>query len=270
MDATRNVTSQASASSQAYNHRAAGQTTPSDAAASSASVAGAKPLRPPAIEKQQKRPWLGLAASIAIAAALGSTVGAISAVNLLTPERDHTITPVNANAMRETLALLNADFASLKSNIDSHTRRSTAQLNRLSDRVERAEKIQSEPTEKLQQLTETVERLEKKVQSLPQQGAASDITGSIGDKQQERAADKQDRLTPERLTQGRPRTKPAIMQDWVLREIYDGRALVENQRIVYEAVPGSELPGLGRVETVRQQNGHWVVVTQRGLIVPPR
>jgi hypothetical protein len=31
------------------------------------------------------------------------------------------------------------------------------------------------------------------------------------------------------------------------------------------------VPGLGRVQEIkRQQDGHWAVVTSRGLIVPPR
>jgi hypothetical protein len=44
--------------------------------------------------------------------------------------------------------------------------------------------------------------------------------------------------------------------------------VVENERMgVFEVVPGANLPGLGRVETIRRQDGRWVVVTSRGLIV---
>ena len=30
------------------------------------------------------------------------------------------------------------------------------------------------------------------------------------------------------------------------------------------------VPGLGRVDAIRKQDGRWVVVTSKGLIVPPR
>ena len=29
------------------------------------------------------------------------------------------------------------------------------------------------------------------------------------------------------------------------------------------------VPGLGRIEAIRKQDGRWVVVTSKGLILPP-
>ena len=37
---------------------------------------------------------------------------------------------------------------------------------------------------------------------------------------------------------------------------------------VIEVEPGDVVPGLGRIEAIRRQDGHWVVVTSKGLIVP--
>ena len=78
-------------------------------------------------------------------------------------------------------------------------------------------------------------------------GRRPDVTGSIAPKQQDR---------------------PAVVAGWVIREVFDGRAVIENERLgFYEVVPGANLPGVGRVETIRRQDGRWVVVTPKGLIV---
>jgi hypothetical protein len=44
-------------------------------------------------------------------------------------------------------------------------------------------------------------------------------------------------------------------------------ALVENrQGDLFEITDDSTLPGVGRVEGIKRQDGQWVVVTARGLI----
>ncbi|MGB3864305.1 MAG: hypothetical protein WBA29_01575, partial [Xanthobacteraceae bacterium] len=57
------------------------------------------------------------------------------------------------------------------------------------------------------------------------------------------------------------------VQGWRLRDIANGGALVEGQRGLYEVYAGDPLPGLGRVDAIRKQDGRWVVVTSKGLIV---
>jgi hypothetical protein len=37
-----------------------------------------------------------------------------------------------------------------------------------------------------------------------------------------------------------------------------------------EVAPGDMLPGLGRIEAIRRQDGRWVVITSRGMIVSMR
>ncbi len=62
-----------------------------------------------------------------------------------------------------------------------------------------------------------------------------------------------------------------MVAGWVIREVFDGRAVIEHERLgFYEVVPGANLPGVGRVETIRRQDGRWVVVTPKGLIVSQR
>jgi hypothetical protein len=54
---------------------------------------------------------------------------------------------------------------------------------------------------------------------------------------------------------------------WVLRDVSRGAALIEGRSGLYEVLAGDPVPGLGRVDAIRKQDGRWVVVTSRGLIV---
>ena len=64
--------------------------------------------------------------------------------------------------------------------------------------------------------------------------------------------------------------KPPVVAGWVLRGVSDGVALVEGRHGVIEIEPGDSLPGIGRIHEIKRQDGHWVVVTPKGLIVSAR
>ena len=91
--------------------------------------------------------------------------------------------------------------------------------------------------------------------------ASRDVTGSIAPPATAAAA-------PVPL----PAPKPEIarlptVEGWVLRDVGHGGALIENRRGVFEIFAGDSIPGLGRVDAIRKQDGRWVVVTSKGLIV---
>jgi hypothetical protein len=200
-----------------------------------------------------------LAVAIALSAAAGSAVGAVAAVAFAKPQpvADDART-IEVNALRGVIAKLSSDVASLKASIESSTRTANAQMTKIAERVDRAEKAQAEPASRVAKLSELLERLDKRTASVGAapaapalaQASAPDITGSIAPKQQDR---------------------PAVVNGWVLREVFRGGAMVENVRMgMFEVVPGANLPGLGRVETIRRQDGRWVVVTPKGFIVSQR
>lgn len=71
-----------------------------------------------------------------------------------------------------------------------------------------------------------------------------------------------------------PTPKPApqiarlpTIDGWVVRDVANGGALVEGRAGIFEVYAGDPLPGVGRVDAIRRQDGRWVVVTSRGLIV---
>jgi hypothetical protein len=78
--------------------------------------------------------------------------------------------------------------------------------------------------------------------------------------------------TPAPAIDPKAAAKPPIVEGWALRKVYGAdAALVEGRYGIVEIGPGDLVPGLGRIQEIkRQQDGHWAVVTSRGLIVPPR
>ena len=186
-----------------------------------------------------------LAASIAIAAALGSVAGALAGAALMRPEPETSIArTVTADALNTTLAQLSADVSALKSALETSSKATSTQLSKISERVERAEKAQADVAQKTARLLETPKSAAQVPAQIP-----SDVTGSIVEKQP---------------------VRPVIVEGWVIRDIFDGRAMVESRYGIFEVSPGAPLPGLGKVESVRRQDGRWVVVTPKGLIVSSR
>jgi hypothetical protein len=69
-----------------------------------------------------------------------------------------------------------------------------------------------------------------------------------------------------------PVAKPEVarlptVEGWVLRDVGHGGALIEGRRGIFEIYAGDSIPGVGRVDAIRKQDGRWVVVTSKGLIV---
>ena len=183
-----------------------------------------------------------LAAAITVAATLGIAAGALAGAALTRQASEQPDT----NNLRGVVAQLSSEIIALKAAIDASGKNANVQFAKIAERTERAEKAQAEPTAKLARLAEAIDRLEKKPAII---AAASDTTGSIVEKQEQR---------------------PPVLEGWILRDIFNGRAMVEGRSGLYEIGPGSTLPGIGRVEAVKRQDGRWVVVTAKGLIVSGR
>lgn len=195
-----------------------------------------------------------LAAALALAAALGAMIGALAGYGLARP----TATAAAAGgtgmediqALKENVVQARTDLAALKLSMDSASRNVTAQITRIGERLDRVERGQAEPVAKLNKAIEALERLSRGEAA----SAAKDVTGAIP--------------PPAPLaTQG---GKPGAVEGWVVRDVHRGTALLEGRMGLIEVDPGDVVPGLGRVDAIRKQDGRWVVVTPRGLIMSPR
>jgi hypothetical protein len=68
-----------------------------------------------------------------------------------------------------------------------------------------------------------------------------------------------------------PKLTDRILQDWVVQDVQDGRALVQSRNGgMFDVGEGSMLPGVGRVDSIKRQDGQWTVLTERGTITSGR
>jgi hypothetical protein len=192
-----------------------------------------------------------LAAMLALSAGLGGMVGALGAATLMRPGT----TPIavagksgleEIQALKENVVQARVELAALKVAIDSGTRNSSAQFTRIGERVERVERLQAEPVTRLNKAVETLERLVRAE-------AGKDATGSVP-----------------QTSGGGPTTRAGALEGWVVRDVQRGTALIEGRMGLIEVDQGDVVPGLGRIDSIRKQDGRWVVVTSKGTIMPPR
>ena len=193
-----------------------------------------------------------LAASLALAAALGAMVGALIAYGLARPAALPAIAAgrtalEDIQVLKENVVQARVELAALKLSIDSANRNAGAQLTRISERIDRVEHSQAEPAAKLTKAVDALERLSRG------EASSKDVTGSV--------------VT---AASGVNQSKPAAVEGWVVRDVYRGTALIEGRMGVIEVDQGDVVPGLGRVDAIRKQDGRWVVVTPKGLIMPAR
>jgi hypothetical protein len=194
-----------------------------------------------------------LAASLALAAALGAMVGALIAYGLARPAAIPAIAAgrtalEDIQSLKENVVQARVELAALKLSIDSANRNTGAQLTRIGERIDRVERSQAEPAAKLTKAVDALERLSRG------EASSKDVTGSLAS-----AASGVNQPA-----------KPAAVEGWVVRDVYRGTALIEGRMGVIEVDQGDVVPGLGRVDAIRKQDGRWVVVTPKGLIMPAR
>jgi hypothetical protein len=209
-------------------------------------------LRDSADETPHASRFTLLAAALALAAALGAMIGALAAYGLARPAN----TAVAAGrtgveeiqALKENVVQARVELAALKLSIDSANRNAAAQLTRISERIDRAERTQAEPAAKLAKAVDALERLSRG------EATPKDVTGSVSP-------------PPAAVNQA---TKSGAIDGWVVRDVHRGTALIEGRMGLIEVDQGDVVPGLGRVDAIRRQDGRWVVVTSKGLIMPPR
>jgi hypothetical protein len=208
------------------------------AAGQSAEATGA-----PVARARSKR-FMMLAASVAFAAGFGSFVGSVSGsglVRLIYPPPAPVATPASGientiAAMRE-IKLELVQVAALKSSLENTARNTTSQYAKISDRLDR----------------------------LDQRGiVAAETTASLPVVAPAVPAALPTAAEP-------PKLSDRVLQDWIVHDVQHGRALVESRYGgLFAVAAGSVLPGIGRVDTIKRQDGHWVVLTARGTITSAR
>ena len=228
-----------------------------------------------------KRRASAMAAVVAMAAVAGALGGALATAGLGHFTGTDTASVRNIG-LEASVARLDADILALKASVEQNARVATGQLNKTGDRLDKVEKAQAEPAAKLAKLSDAVEKLRNAqattvaaaapVAAAPAAAAPAapkenvkEVTGSVTPPPATAAA-----LPAAPAAAAKPEVaRLPTVEGWVLRDVGRGGngAVVESRRGIYEVYPGEPIPGLGRVDAIRKQDGRWVVVTSKGLIV---
>jgi hypothetical protein len=221
------------------------------------------PSTPPAASHTwaPARRLAALAAGIALAAAVGTMGGAMATAEMARLWAGDSPAPVasteESRALKDSIARITADVAALKAAVDTSGRSANSQLVKLGDRLDRFERAQAEPAAKLAKLAEAIDRIERRTPGPNAAAAVHDTTGAIAavaPSPQSQAVAVRD-------------AGPPVLEGWVVRSVYNGAALIQGRLGLVAVERGDTLPGLGRIENIRRQDGRWVVVTSKGLIL---
>jgi hypothetical protein len=192
-----------------------------------------------------------LAASVAFAAGFGSFVGSVSGSGLAPFIYPPPQAPAPTSGIENTIAAMReiklelAGVAALKASLDSAARNTTNQYAKIADRLDRIDQRSAAAAETTASLPAAMQGASPPAQTVALAAAAP-------------AAEP-------------PKLSDRILPDWVVHDVQNGHALVESRYGGLFAVSaGSVLPGIGRVDMIKRQDGHWVVLTPRGTITSAR
>ena len=163
--------------------------------------------------------------------------------------------------LKSNVKALNENVAALRSTINLSTSAANSQFTKISEALDRVEKERAADRERADRECaadrERAERdrAERRVTTLT---PSPEPTGSVP-------------AAPAGAIDPKAAIKTSVVEGWSLRKVYGSdSALVEGRYGVVEIMPGDLVPGLGRIQEIKRQDGHWVVVTSRGLIVSSR
>ncbi|MBO0733315.1 MAG: hypothetical protein J2P49_03170, partial [Methylocapsa sp.] len=156
-------------------------------------------------------------------------------------------------------AKIGVALSGVNGRLDSVKFETSAAIAAMAGKLERA---QREPEAKLSQVIDRLDRLERKL-ATPVAAEAPPAAAGSNSKTAQIAA-----------YPGRPGTedgegvrRPHLLTNWVVRDVYDGFALLENHRgITIEVAPGEYIPGAGRVRSIERRGPGWIVLTSQGLV----
>lgn len=169
-----------------------------------------------------------IAASVALATVLGILAGTAATVTLM---------PAKATA--PSVAALPDDTRDLQERVAKLSN----EVASLKSGFDTATRTTAAQLGNLAKIMESLERLERRTASAA--APAQDVTGSVTSIEK----------------------KPPTLEGWRLHDFYAGRAVLESRTgTLYEVGPGSTLPGIGRIETIRRVDGKIVVTTPKGTI----
>ena len=212
--------------------------------------------------------WVAPLATLAVAAVLVvcACTGVIAYLTTQ-PAQNNVAANTEIRNLRETVAQLRKQVSGVSENldglrtaVDQSSKATNDRFGRFAENLDRIERVSSSSTVKLDKLAQAQAQAPAPTlaQSQPSQAApmmaslaAPEVTGSVPPS--ERAS------APRKVVKG-----------WSVRQAYEGIAILQSPNGVIEAVLGQQVPGLGRIEEIRNENGRLVVESSGGVIYSSR
>src|SRR5215204_5316068 len=164
---------------------------------------------------------------------------------------------------------LRGTINTVASSMESDQRQLVTKLQEVSERLDRIERNAPAAataglvSNKLEQLNERLDRIERSaVVGAPPQAPALATS-----------------LTPARsaaIEASTPIASPALklqspnetkkIPNWVVREVLNGKAILQGPAGIIGVSTGDLVPGVGRVQSIARQGGRWTVATNKGVI----
>ncbi|MCC6890338.1 MAG: hypothetical protein IT536_17580 [Hyphomicrobiales bacterium] len=181
-----------------------------------------------------------LAASVAFAGALGAMAGALGSAFLARTAPAPLAT--DFSAVQDAIAALRAELSTIKASVESSSRNTSSQFTKFSERIERA--VQAAPA----QIKQAMDALDRQRSQAP-----ADVTGSV-------------RPQGVAVPSSTESPRQPVVEGWVVRHVSRGVAVIQGRVGSIEVEAGDIVPGLGRIQSIRRQDGRWVVRTSKGVI----
>ena len=210
--------------------------------------------------------WVAPLATLAAAAMLVvcACTGVIAYLTTQ-PAQSNVAASVEIRNLRETVPQLRKQISGVSENLDSlrtavdqSSKVTNDRFGRFAENLDRIERVSSSSTAKLDKLAQVQAQASAPAavqpQPVAQQGpmmasaAAPEFTGAVP--------------APERASPPRKTIK-----GWSVRQAYEGIAILQGPSGVIEAVLGQQVPGLGRIEEIRSENGRLAVDLSGGGVV---
>ena len=227
-------------------------------------------VRPAVIVSKPPPPrptWVAPLAALTVAAILVvcACTGVIAYLTMQ-PSQTNVAGNTEIRNLRETVVQLRKQVSGVSENLDGlrtavdlSSKATNDRFGRFGENLDRIERVSSSSTVKLDRLAQAqapapvASQPQTSSQAMPMMAsvAAPEVTGSVSPSERTSA--------PRKAVKG-----------WSVRQAYEGIAILQSPNGVIEAVLGQQVPGLGRIEEIRNENGRLVVETSGGVVYSPR
>jgi hypothetical protein len=238
-------------------------------------IAIAKPapvVVPPAMIVAKPPPprptWVIPLASVAVAVGLvvSGCTGVIAYLTMQ-PGQTSAATSAEIRGLRETVAQLRRQVSGVSENLDGlrtavdlSSKTTNDRFGRFAENLDRIERVNTASTARLEKLALAQTPAPAPVASQPpwpaqppamlaSAASSTEVTGSVS--------------SPAHAS-----TPRKVVKGWSVRQAYEGVAILQGPSGVIEAILGQQVPGLGRIEEIKVENGHLLVLTSAGAVVP--